>query len=403
MPEKSKEGRRMVALPDRMKFGIFLGPFHKTNENPTLAIHRDMELVQWLDELGYDEAWIGEHHSAGWETISSPELFIAAVAERTKQIKLGTGVISLPYHHPFMVANRMVQLDHMTRGRVLFGVGPGALPTDAYMMGIESTLQRPRMDEALGIILRLFTEQEPITYKSEWFQLNEALLQIRPYQKPHMPLFVASIQSPSGVALAGKHGASVLTITVPRDPSEGRADYSKLWDIAEESALKHGKTVDRDEWRLVIPVHVAETRQDARDDVRYGSAKFLREYSEGTNGRKPVFTGPDQEVVDWMADNDYWIVGTPEDCINGINKLAEESGGFGGFMIQTIDWASREKMLKSYELIARYVMPEFQGSTLSIKASQKWAQQRVETLLERRVKAIDKATQDYRQSNTPSK
>tara|TARA_B100000029_G_scaffold121067_3_gene114392 strand:+ start:4312 stop:5523 length:1212 start_codon:yes stop_codon:yes gene_type:complete len=403
MPEKSKEGRRMVALPDRMKFGIFLGPFHKTNENPTLAIHRDMELVQWLDELGYDEAWIGEHHSAGWETISSPELFIAAVAERTKQIKLGTGVISLPYHHPFMVANRMVQLDHMTRGRVLFGVGPGALPTDAYMMGIESTLQRPRMDEALGIILRLFTEQEPITYKSEWFQLNEALLQIRPYQKPHMPLFVASIQSPSGVALAGKHGASVLTITVPRDPSEGRADYSKLWDIAEESALKHGKTVDRDEWRLVIPVHVAETRQEARDDVRYGSAKFLREYSEGTNGRKPVFTGPDQEVVDWMADNDYWIVGTPEDCINGINKLAEESGGFGGFMIQTIDWASREKMLKSYELIARYVMPEFQGSTLSIKASQKWAQQRVETLLERRVKAIDKATQDYRQSNTPSK
>jgi len=401
MPEKSKEGRRMVALPDRMKFGIFLGPFHKTNENPTLAIHRDMELVQWLDELGYDEAWIGEHHSAGWETISSPELFIAAVAERTKQIKLGTGVISLPYHHPFMVANRMVQLDHMTRGRVLFGVGPGALPTDAYMMGIESTLQRPRMDEALGIILRLFTEQEPITYKSEWFQLNEALLQIRPYQKPHMPLFVASIQSPSGVALAGKHGASVLTITVPRDPSEGRADYSKLWDIAEESALKHGKTVDRDEWRLVIPVHVAETRQEARDDVRYGSAQFLREYSEGTNGRKPVFTGPDQEIVDWMADNDYWIVGTPEDCINGINKLAEESGGFGGFMIQTIDWASREKMLKSYELIARYVMPEFQGSTLSIKASQKWAQQRVETLLERRVKAIDKATQDYRQSNTP--
>ena len=401
MPEKSKEGRRMVALPDRMKFGIFLGPFHKTNENPTLAIHRDMELVQWLDELGYDEAWIGEHHSAGWETISSPELFIAAVAERTKQIKLGTGVISLPYHHPFMVANRMVQLDHMTRGRVLFGVGPGALPTDAYMMGIESTLQRPRMDEALGIILRLFTEQEPITYKSEWFQLNEALLQIRPYQKPHMPLFVASIQSPSGVALAGKHGASVLTITVPRDPSEGRADYSKLWDIAEESALKHGKTVDRDEWRLVIPVHVAETRQEARDDVRYGSAKFLREYSEGTNGRKPVFTGPDQEIVDWMADNDYWIVGTPEDCINGINKLAEESGGFGGFMIQTIDWASREKMLKSYELIARYVMPEFQGSTLSIKASQKWAQQRVETLLERRVKAIDKATQDYRLSNKP--
>ena len=137
-------------LPERMTFGIFLGPFHRVGENPTLAIDRDLELIQWLDYLGYDEAWIGEHHSAGWEIISSPEVFIAAAAERTRHIKLGTGVISLPYHHPFMVANRMVQLDHMTHGRVMMGVGPGALPGDAYMMGIEHTTQRERMDEALA-------------------------------------------------------------------------------------------------------------------------------------------------------------------------------------------------------------------------------------------------------------
>ena len=192
-------------LPERMTFGIFLGPFHRVGENPTLAFRRDMELIEWLDELGYDEAWIGEHHSAGWEIISSPELFIAAAAERTRHIKLGTGVVSLPYHHPFMVANRMVQLDHMTRGRVMFGVGPGALPTDAYMMGIDPSTQRRKMDESLGIILRLFTEDEPITYKGEWFELNEALLQIKPYQRPYMPLAVASIQSPSGVVLSLIH------------------------------------------------------------------------------------------------------------------------------------------------------------------------------------------------------
>jgi len=168
-------------LPKRMKFGIFLGPFHRVGENPTLAMDRDLELVQWLDALGYDEAWIGEHHSAGWEIISSPELFIAVAADRTRHIKLGTGVVSLPYHHPFMVANRMVQLDHMTRGRVLFGVGPGALPGDAYMMDIDPTTQRQRMDESLGVILRLFTETEPLTYKSDWFSLREAMLQIRPY------------------------------------------------------------------------------------------------------------------------------------------------------------------------------------------------------------------------------
>ncbi len=155
-----------MGLPERMKFGIFLGPFHRVGENPTLAIDRDLELVQRLDHLGYDEAWIGEHHSAGWETISSPELFMAVAADRTRHIKLGTGVVSLPYHHPFMVANRMVQLDHMTHGRVMLGVGPGALPGDAYMMGIDPTTQREKMDESLGIILRLFTEDAPITYHS---------------------------------------------------------------------------------------------------------------------------------------------------------------------------------------------------------------------------------------------
>ena len=167
-----------MAFPERMKFGIFLGPFHRVGENPTLAMERDLELIEWLDKLGFDEAWIGEHHSAGWEIISSPEVFIAAAAQRTNRIKLGTGVVSLPYHHPLMVANRMVQLDHMTYGRVLFGVGPGALPGDAYMMGIPHELQRERMDESLGVILRLFTETEPFSYKSDWFELKEGLLQL---------------------------------------------------------------------------------------------------------------------------------------------------------------------------------------------------------------------------------
>ena len=251
-----------MSLPERMKFGVFMGPFHRVGENPTLAIDRDLELVQWLDYLGFDEAWIGEHHSAGWEIISSPEIFIAAAAERTRHIKLGTGVVSLPYHHPLMVANWMVQLDHMTHGRVMLGVGPGALPSDAYMMGIEHTVQRPRMDEALGVILRLFTETEPITYKSDWFELHEALLQLRPYQRPYMPVAVASVQSPAGVVLAGKYGAAVLTITVPRDPSpNSESDLRRLWDIAEESAAEHGQEVRREDWRLVVPVHLAETRE----------------------------------------------------------------------------------------------------------------------------------------------
>ena len=384
-----------MVLPERMKFGIFLGPFHRIGENPTLALDRDMELIQWLDYLGYDEAWIGEHHSGGWETITSPEIFMAVAADRTRHIKLGTGVVSLPYHHPLMVADRIVLLDHMSRGRVMLGVGPGALPGDAYMMGIDTTTQRARMDESLGIILRLFTETEPITYKCDWFQLNEALLHLRPYQKPHMPIAVAAVQTPAGVALAGKYGASVLTITVPRDPSSGQTDLAALWTVAEESAAEHGKSMSRDDWRLVLPVHLAENRKQAKEEARLGAGRYQREYFEQTMGRKAVIDGPPEKIIDAMVDIGAWIVGTPDDCIEGIKRLDERSGGFGGLLVQTVDWAPREKMLHSYELLARYVMPQFQGTAASTTESNRWTYERREMLMAGRTRALDMAKESW--------
>ena len=220
-----------MALPQRVRFGIFMAPFHWVGENPTLALDRDMELIEWLDQLGFDEAWVGEHHSAGWETIASPEIFLGAVAQRTKNIKLGTGVLSLPYHHPLMAANRMLQLDHMTKGRMMMGVGPGALVGDAYMLCIDPPTQRSRMDEALGIILRLWTETEPITYESEWFSLKEARVHLRPYSQPHMPVAVAASQSPAGMISAGKHGAAVLSLNTVRFPGAVAPDLKQFWGI----------------------------------------------------------------------------------------------------------------------------------------------------------------------------
>jgi alkanesulfonate monooxygenase SsuD/methylene tetrahydromethanopterin reductase-like flavin-dependent oxidoreductase (luciferase family) len=105
----------------RLNFGAFLAPHHPVGEHPMLQFRRDLDLVEQLDRLGYDEFWCGEHHSSGWEMIGSPEMFLAAAGERSKRIKLATGVISLPYHHPFNVAQRMVQLDWMTGGRAIFG------------------------------------------------------------------------------------------------------------------------------------------------------------------------------------------------------------------------------------------------------------------------------------------
>src|SRR5690554_4718226 len=196
----SLSGRNIMG---KLRSGIFLAPFHPVDEDPTLAIRRDIELIEWLDKIGFEEAWIGEHHSAGYEIISSPELFIAAAAERTRRIRLGTGVVSLPYHNPMMVADRIIQLDHMTRGRVMFGAGPGLLPSDAFMLGIHPSQQRDRMAEALDVILRLMAG-ETVTEKTEWYTLVNARCQLLPYTKPRPEVCVASTVTPSGGRLAGK-------------------------------------------------------------------------------------------------------------------------------------------------------------------------------------------------------
>ena len=382
-----------MAAPKRMKFGVFMAPFHRVGENPTLALERDLELLQWLDTLGFDEAWVGEHHSAGWETICSPEVFIATAAERTRNIRLGTGVVSLPYHHPYMVANRMVLLDHLTRGRVMLGVGPGALASDAYMFGINPERQREMMDESLGVIMRLFTETDPISHQSDWFELHDATLQLRPYQDPHLTVAVASVQSPAGVLLAGKHGTAVISLSVPRDLIR-RTTLKDQWAIAEESAAEHGKTVNRNDWRLSVGCHLAETRKEAFEDIRVGSGRVVTEYFGNTLGHE-VPDVPKDQIVDFMAENNQWIVGTPDDCIAGIERLLEASGGFGGLLIRVEDWAPRDKILHSYELLARYVMPRFQGSLVGIESSNNWAAQIKDELQVNRRAGLDAATQSY--------
>ena len=382
-----------MTVSTRMKFGVFMAPFHRPGENPTLALERDLELLQWLDVLGFDEAYIGEHHSAGWETICSPEVFIAAAGERTRRIKLGTGVVSLPYHHPYMVANRMVLLDHLTRGRVILGVGPGALASDALMFGIDPERQREMMDEALGVIIRLFDSTDPLTVKSDWFELNEAVLQLRPYQQPSIPIAVASVQSPAGVQVAGKHGAAVLSLSIPRDTLR-QTSLKELWAIGEETAEKHGKTLRREDWSLVVPVHLAESRKEAIEDVRLGSGRELTEYFSATLGH-PIPDVPADQIVDFMVERNQWMIGTPEDCIAGIERLQESSGGFGGFMVRVEDWATREKTLHSYELLARYVVPRFQGSLSGIQASNQWASERKEALQANRIAGLKRATDAY--------
>ena len=351
-----------------LRSGIFLAPFHPVDEDPTLALRRDIELVEWLDKLGYEEAWIGEHHSAGYEIIASPELFIAAAAERTKRIRLGTGVVSLPYHNPLMVAQRIVQLDHMTMGRVMFGAGPGLLTTDAMMLGIDPSTQRDRMMQGLDVILRLF-RGETVTETTEWYTLKEARLHLLPFTRPHPEVCVASMVSPSGGRAAGKHGLGMLCVAATQ---EGAFDVlGANWKIAQEIAAEHGRVMDPAVLRLVGPMHIAETREEARANVRYGLEKYLTYYQAINPARFSDLEGRDP--VDVLVETRRAVIGTPEDAIAQIERLKAKQGEFGCYLQLAHNWANWEATKKSYELYARHVVPHFRDSNVHRRESMAWA------------------------------
>jgi limonene 1,2-monooxygenase len=343
----------------QLRHGAFVAPFHDIRESPTLALRQDLELASWLDQLGYQEIWYGEHHSLGWEIISSPELMIAAAIEMTKRIKVGSGVISLSYHHPLNVANRIVQLDHMSMGRVMFGFGPGMLPTDAAMMGIDTTKQREMMAESLDAIVRL-VRGETVTKETDWFTLKDARVHLGPYSKPSPELAVASVITPSGGMAAGKYGIGMLCVAATQNGS-----FMKLgenWRIAQEIAADCGNTMDPSSLRLAGPMHIAETREKARENVRHGLQKWLTymDYVRPPGAKPIIVEGAD--AVDSLIESAYAVIGTPDDAIAQIERLQDAQGAFGSFLHLAHDWANWENTKQSYELYARHVIPHFNRS-----------------------------------------
>ena len=385
-----------------LKFGVFITPFHPVGQSPTLALEYDMERVVALDRLGFDEAWFGEHHSGGYELIACPEVFIAAAAERTKHIRLGTGVVSLPYHHPLMVADRWVLLDHLTRGRVMFGTGPGALPSDAYMMGIDPVEQRRMMQESLEAILALFraTPDERVDRHSDWFMLREAQLHIRPYTWPYPEISTAAMISPSGPRLAGALGTSLLSLSM--SVPGGYAALETTWGIVTDQAAKSGRDEpDRAGWRVLGIVHLADTRDQAIDDCTYGLQDFANYF--GAAGFVPLANATDgsaakqspREFVADYAGKGNCCIGTPGDAITYIQDLLERSGGFGTFLLLGHDWASPRATYHSYELFAREVIPHFKGQLSAPRSSHDWAKGMRDQLLGRAGEAVIKAISEH--------
>jgi len=343
-------------MNDFVRFGVFLAPFHPINENPTLFFERDLELITHFDRLGYEEVWIGEHHSGAFETIGAPEVMIAAAAQRTRWIKLGAGVKSLPFYNPFLVADTMVQLDHMTRGRTLFGVGPGALPSDLSQLGIDPRHARRMLDEALDVVMDLLAGKR-VTKETDWFRVKDAKLQHSCFTKPRMEMAVTSIRSPAGAMAAGKHGLGLLSLGGVSD--QALAAYRQNWQVCEETAKLHTQTVDRRNFRVAIQMHLADTRERARADVAYGLEAWAR-YAQDVLSVSPV----PREVTDifgYLTENKRAVIGTPDDAIAAIERAQDGAGGFGVVLLMAHDWADWEATNRSYELFARYVIPRFQN------------------------------------------
>lgn len=359
----------------KMRFGAFVAPFHPAGVNPTVALEDDLRLVEHLDRLGYDEVWVGEHHSAGTEIISSPEIFLAAALSRTQRIVLATGVISASYHNPLWVAERAIQLDHMSRGRFVLGLGPGALPSDAAMIGLDMKDTRNLLEDAVAVITQLVRGGDPVTFTNAQWDLREARTHLAPYTEGGPEIVIAAVASPSGPRLAGRYGHGLLSLGL--STAAGFDALSMHWDVMQERAEHYGATVDRRAWRLVGQMHLAQTRAQAVREVAYGIETF-NDYNLKTAGFAVKGVGDAFGSVEEMAGevnaSGLGVIGTPDDAIALIERLWEQSGGgFGCYLQMAHSWASPADTVHSHELFARHVMPHFQDQRNATLASRERA------------------------------
>jgi limonene 1,2-monooxygenase len=222
--------------------------------------------------------------------------------------------------------------------------------------------------------MALLRAEGPVTMETDWFKLQEARLQLPSFTRPHIPVAVAAIFTPSGPTAAGTHGIGILS--VGGFDSEG---FARTWQWAEEAAAQSGRQVNRADWRVVAPIHIAETREQAMADVRHGfrhRAYFgdRGEPGEGNGGIVGAALGLAGATIEEAMERGSVIVGSPDDACEAIVRIQERSGGFGGLMGLAHEWASPDRTIRSYELLARYVAPQFQGLLNPLYESVNWVE-----------------------------
>jgi alkanesulfonate monooxygenase SsuD/methylene tetrahydromethanopterin reductase-like flavin-dependent oxidoreductase (luciferase family) len=346
-------------------------PSHPPERSLRAGFEWDLDHLALCDRLGFHEAWIGEHFTSPWEPNPAPDLLIAQALLRTSSMKLAPGAHLLPYHHPAELACRVAYLDHIARGRFMFGVGSSGLPSDWRLFDVDgmSGDNRKMTREALDIILRLWDATEPFEYRGEYWNVNrpDAMFEslrfhLKPYQKPHPPIGVAGLSPNSDtLLLAGERGFMPMSLNI--SPS-----YLKShWASVEKGAAKAGRTASRSGWRVVREVFVAETDAEARRHALGGMlARAYREYLLplfGAFGFTQLFKHDpdlaDSEVTpEYLADHS-WLVGSPATVAQKLGDMYDACGGFGALLILTFDHSeNNEAWTASQQLFMEEVMPK---------------------------------------------
>jgi len=354
-----------------MRYGYFMMPMHSPGSDPSVTLQTDLSQIERLDELGFDEAWIGEHFTAEWENIPAPDIFIGAALQRTRAIKLATGVSCLPNHNPFHLAHRIAMLDQLARGRFFWGIGSGGFPGDFEVVGIDpkTGIQRQVSIDTVDAVLALWEDPRPGAYAQHGWAFHvpeydpriQKHVHLQPYQRPHPPIAVAGVTEKSEtLTLAGERGWIPMSINfvTPRV-------LRSHWASIAAGAARTGRTPDRLEWRICRAVHVAETDEQARREALDGVlGRDYRDYflpllslNRGLGGLKLEESMPDSAItLDYLCDN-VWLVGSPDTVARKIRDLYAEVGGFGGLLIGATDWPDASVWERSMRLFARQVVP----------------------------------------------
>jgi len=366
-----------------IKSGIFIMPFHSPDKPLAQCHDEDMELALRAEDLGYDEFWVGEHHTMAWEPIISPEMFIAAVFRQTERMRLGPAPLLLNLHHPAQVANRMAFLDHFSHGRLNLAFGYGGAPSDFSMYGLDPDQKQSRMAEAAEMILKIWASDGPYEFVGEHWtvkleaapnELGFGVVQ-KPFQSPHPPIAVPVTSRGSGsVKAAARLGFQPFSHSII--PGNVLKDQ---WDTYEVAAIGAGLEPRREDWKVARTVFLADTTREAEERARRNTIDIAHEYLA-----KAIQRGPglgvmkrDLSMPDSDVDMDYFmreliIVGDVDTVLDRLLQLWDETGPFGTLVMMEFDWVDeddRQAWLHSTELFTGELLPRLNvavGATASV-------------------------------------